>query len=72
MQLQQWRISTRHPAYTHSNDVKVGVIKPVLQHAETSGRQQPVVDLSNALYTAQLITGNMTRGNYSAVLVVRK
>ena len=48
----------------------MGVIKPVLQHAEKSSRQQPVVDLSNALYTAQLITGNMTRGNYSAVLLV--
>jgi len=72
MQLQQWRIRTRHPAYIYSNDVKVGVIKPVLRHAETSSRQQPVVDLSNALCTAQIITGNMTRGNYSALLLVRK
>jgi hypothetical protein len=31
-----------------------------------------VADLSNALYTAQLITGNMTQGNYSAVLLGRK
>ena len=49
----------------------MGVIKPVPQHAEMPSRQQTVVDLSYALYTAQLITGNVTRGNYLAVLLVR-